>query len=314
MAKVSVIIPVYGVEKYIERCARNLFEQTLDDIEYLFIDDCTQDASIEILKRVLDEYPNRTQQVRIHRMAKNSGQAEVRKWGMQNATGEYIIHCDSDDWNELEQYEKMYRVAVMENADLVYCDFNRIIDGVPTIIRNNCIHDSKYEMIGSMLGGNSTPNNLWACLVKRNLLKNLIYPEGNQGEDKVIMIQLVYNSNKVSYVSEPLYNYVLNTNSITNSISVESLLKRSDGIKSNCDQIIRFLEEKGICQNYKSQIEEYKMRPKVILWPQRKNIKIRKQWDSLYPELSHRVLFNRFICSKNKIIFLIFEWGLWRLI
>ena len=81
MPKVSVIIPVYGVEKYIERCARSLFEQTLDDIEYLFIDDCTPDKSVDILKHVLEEYPQRKSQVVIHRMEKNSGQAAVRKWG-----------------------------------------------------------------------------------------------------------------------------------------------------------------------------------------------------------------------------------------
>ena len=107
MPKVSVIIPVYGVEKYIERCARSLFEQTLDDIEYLFIDDCTPDRSVEILKQVLDEYPHRKNQVIIHRMEKNSGQAAVRKWGMLNVAGEYVIHCDSDDWVDIYMYEAM---------------------------------------------------------------------------------------------------------------------------------------------------------------------------------------------------------------
>ncbi len=106
MPKVSVIIPVYGVEKYIERCARSLFEQTLDDIEYLFIDDCTPDKSIEMLKQVLEDYPHRKPQVVIHRMEQNSGQAAVRKWGMQNAIGDYVIHCDSDDWVELTMYEE----------------------------------------------------------------------------------------------------------------------------------------------------------------------------------------------------------------
>ena len=100
MPKVSVIVPVYGVEKYVERCARSLFEQTLDDIEYLFIDDCTPDKSIEILKKVLKDYPQRNNQVIIHRMESNSGQAAVRKWGMLNSTGDYVIHCDSVDDDE----------------------------------------------------------------------------------------------------------------------------------------------------------------------------------------------------------------------
>ena len=98
MPKVSVIIPVYGVEKYIEKCARSLFEQTLDDIEYLFVDDCTPDKSVDILKHILEEYPHRKSQVVIHRMEQNSGQAVVREWGVKNAKGDFIIHCDSDDW------------------------------------------------------------------------------------------------------------------------------------------------------------------------------------------------------------------------
>ena len=123
MPKVSVIIPVYGVENYIERCARSLFEQTLDDIEYLFIDDCTPDQSIKVLQQLLEEYPQRKHQVIIHRMEHNSGQAAVRKWGMQNATGEYVIHCDSDDWVDLDMYRAMYEKAKSDNSDFVVCDF-----------------------------------------------------------------------------------------------------------------------------------------------------------------------------------------------
>ena len=76
MPAVSVIVPVYKVEPYIARCARSLFGQTLKDIEYIFIDDCTPDRSIEVLREVLEEYPERKEQVRIFRMPENGGQAE----------------------------------------------------------------------------------------------------------------------------------------------------------------------------------------------------------------------------------------------
>ena len=87
MPKVSVIIPVYGVEKYIERCARSLFEQTLDDIEYIFVDDCSPDKSVFILERIIKEYSSRFldegKKVRIERMPKNCGLPAVRKYGIQ---------------------------------------------------------------------------------------------------------------------------------------------------------------------------------------------------------------------------------------
>lgn len=100
MIKVSVIIPVYNVEKYIEHCARSLMEQTLMDIEYIFVDDCTPDHSMEILQRVLTDYPERLESIRIIHHTQNSGLATVRNTGLQIAQGEYIIHCDSDDWVE----------------------------------------------------------------------------------------------------------------------------------------------------------------------------------------------------------------------
>ena len=123
-AKVSVCIPVYGVEKYIERCARSLFEQTMKDgIEFIFVNDCTKDKSIEILEQVLGEYPERKEQVKIIHHEKNKGLVAARKTGLAHATGDYIIHCDSDDWVDLNLYETMYNKAVEVNADVVCCPF-----------------------------------------------------------------------------------------------------------------------------------------------------------------------------------------------
>lgn len=110
--KVSVIIPVYGVERYIEQCARSLFSQTMrDGIEYIFVDDCSPDKSIEILEDILREYPHREPQVKIIRHTENQGIGGTRRTGVKNATGEYIIHCDSDDWVEPDMYEMLYGKA-----------------------------------------------------------------------------------------------------------------------------------------------------------------------------------------------------------
>ena len=122
--KVSVLVPVYGVEKYIERCARSLFEQTMKDgIEFIFTDDCTRDRSIEILEKVVEEYPERKSQVKIIHHEKNQGLVSARVTGLKEAVGEYVIHCDSDDWVEREMYEIMYRQAKDTDSDIVVCDF-----------------------------------------------------------------------------------------------------------------------------------------------------------------------------------------------
>ena len=120
MPEVSVCIPVYGVEKYIERCARSLFEQTMTDgIEFIFVNDCTTDKSIEILERILAEYPGRQAQTKIIHHATNKGLVAARNTGLAHATGDYIIHCDSDDWVDLNFYESLYKKAVETGADVV---------------------------------------------------------------------------------------------------------------------------------------------------------------------------------------------------
>ena len=104
--KVSVLVPVYGVEKYIERCARSLFEQTYSDLEYVFVNDCTPDQSIEILKKVMAEYPQRKNAVKIVNHAKNRGLAAARNTAYDNATGDFVTIVDSDDWLEWDALEK----------------------------------------------------------------------------------------------------------------------------------------------------------------------------------------------------------------
>ena len=131
-AKVSVVIPVYGVEKYIERCVRTLFGQTLDDMEFIFVNDCTPDCSIDLLCSVLEEFPQRKEQVRIINQPHNMGAAKAREVGIKAATGEYIIHCDSDDWVERDAYRKMYDCAKRHDYDIVIADYcehdgNRIL-------------------------------------------------------------------------------------------------------------------------------------------------------------------------------------------
>ena len=123
MNKVSVIIPIYKVRNFIERCACSLFEQTLQDIEYIFVDDASPDDSIDILKSCVERYPERASHVHILVHEHNQGLPAARNTGLPVATGEYIFHCDSDDFVEKDMLEIMYKVATEEDADMVYCDF-----------------------------------------------------------------------------------------------------------------------------------------------------------------------------------------------
>ena len=107
VVKISVIVPIYNVRLYIERCVRSLMEQTLENIEFIFVNDCTPDDSMDILHHVLKEYPKRRKQIKIIEHETNRGISAVRNTGLKNATGQYIIYCDSDDWVEKNMYPKI---------------------------------------------------------------------------------------------------------------------------------------------------------------------------------------------------------------
>lgn len=246
MPKVSVIVPVYGVEKYIERCARSLFEQTLEDLEYLFIDDCTPDKSIEILKNVLEDYPLRKKQVLIISHENNLGLPLARQSGLKVATGDYIIHCDSDDWVDVTMYEKMYKKAIEEDADVVCCDCKNTDGSNYTITKggsNTDVTECIYEMMHRKMWWS-----LCNKLFKRSLYgDNLRYPKDAMGEDMCICLQLMKHVKSIGYVNDVYYNYYTNPNSIVNVSTPEQCLNKYGQLTRNLKIIIESYKDR-ICE------------------------------------------------------------------
>lgn len=313
MPKVSIIIPVYGVEKYIERCARSLFEQTLDDIEYLFIDDCTPDKSVEILKHVLEEYPQRKNQVVIHRMEQNSGQAKVREWGMRNATGEYVIHCDSDDWVDIHMYEKMYKKSVSADYDIVVCDYYES-DGTSQIINKEYIPDKVEETMSSILL-KKTNSVLWNKLVKKSIYNNkIIYPIANNAEDYALLVQLAYHSKSFGYVNEPLYFYYYNTSSLTKVMTNENLINRFNQSMSNIGIVETFLRQNQSLTKYSDELDCIKVIEKEILISSSFNKTLYKKWIDAYKEIFPRILLNNKITLRRKLRFIGIKYRIYPLI
>lgn len=305
MAKVSVIVPVYGVEKYIERCARSLFEQTLDDIEYLFIDDCTQDKSIEILESILEEYPKRKAQVIFHRMPHNSGQAKVREWGICNATGDYVIHCDSDDWVDKEMYRLMYEKAKNEGADIVVCDYVQN-DGNGNTHRFIGCHeiDTMTFLINCFYQIDSWA--VWNKLCLRSLYTGIKYPIEAMGEDMVLTMQLLMNCKSVAYVSFPLYNYYINPESITKQPTIERCMRNYNQIKKNTGIIINLLSyENGNTMNLSFVIPYLKYNVMTMLLPLVGKRCYYNIWKNTYENFSKDFLLEKKIPLIYKIRYLL---------
>ena len=170
MYQLSVIIPVYNVEAYIERCATSLFEQTLSDVEFIFVNDNTPDASIEVLDGVSRKFPNRQSHIKVVTHKQNMGLAAARISGIKMAQGEYITFCDSDDWVEPEMYEKMLERIIHTNSDMVYSNY--YVEYQHRQIRSNLVQTSDIKAYCDMLLCGILPSFAWIRLYRKSLFMN----------------------------------------------------------------------------------------------------------------------------------------------
>lgn len=291
---ISVIVPVYGVEKYIERCARSLFEQTMQEgIEYLFVDDCSPDRSIEILEKVLAEYPHRERQTTILRLTENQGSAKARDMGMAIAKGEYIAYCDSDDRVDRDAYRMIIEKALAEDLDMVVFnyktqsgpnqEYSRRIKNIVSINTDNV-----FEFLLSAQIAESLCNKT----IKRDIYKKIqLFPASNIGEDFVITTQLCYYCNKIGYMNNVLYYYYYNNESQSHKPTESLAIKRSGDYRKNIDIVIEFLKEKGLYEKYKHRLSFFKLRCRNLLLPYM-NERNYRLWRATYPELDRWAYFS----------------------
>lgn len=233
---VTIIIPVYNVSTYIERCARSLYEQTYRYIEYIWINDATPDESIDILEKVIADYPSRQSQTRIITHDQNKGLPSARNTGLSYATGDYVFHCDSDDYVEKDMIRQFVHQAVDMDADIVYSDWYLTFAKSRRYMRQPA-HTEPVECIRSMLYG-SMRFNVWNKLVKRSLYtdNNIQFPDGNGMGEDMTMIKLFAYSRKVAYINKAYYHYMqINPRAFTKVFSEyhwEQLYRNVDDIKS----------------------------------------------------------------------------------
>lgn len=236
MIKVSIIVPIYGVEKYIEKCARSILEQTYTNLEIIFVDDCTPDNSINVLRSTLEEYPTMKDKTQILAYPKNKGLAGARKYGLEHATGDFVLQIDSDDYIDIHMVEAMVAEVDKTNAEIVICDMKLIgyhvtySTAAPSLEPFSCL---RQVLMGEVHG--SVANKL----IRKDLyVKHDIWPiEGlNMREDLSVMYRLLYFAKKLAYINQPFYNYVLHEGSI-------SSLRMSEKQQKNAQDLIVNMNE-----------------------------------------------------------------------
>lgn len=217
MCLVSIIVPVYNVEKYIDKCLNTLVNQTIEDIEIIIVNDGSRDNS----QGIIDKYKKLYNDKIISVKKENGGLSDARNYGLKHANGKYVGFVDPDDWVEFDMYEKLCSVADRVEADIVISDF--IFEPDNKIIRTNL---EKHKVLNLK----SNPNLLLiepsVCnkLFRRKLFSenNISFPVGLLHEDRFTIAKLYFYSKAVYYCGEGYYHYLKQReNSITTSVNMK---------------------------------------------------------------------------------------------
>ena len=235
-------MPVYNVEKYIDKCLDSLVNQTLKDIEIIVVNDGSPDNSQEIIDRYVKKYPKKVKSY----IKENGGQGSARNFGLTVASGEYIGYVDSDDYVELDMYDKLYNKAIKNDLDIAICgSYNVYESGERKIELDREIFKDKKKnaFFGRMA--------VWNKIYKRELLldSGLTFRSKLWYEDLDFTIQMLAKAKKVGYVNRPFYNYLIREGSTMNNSNVDrnlELLLAFDAIIKNKElekysSIIEFL-------------------------------------------------------------------------
>ena len=207
--KISILVPIYGVEKYISQCARTLFEQTYNDIEYIFVDDSSPDKSVTVLQQVLTNYPQRQNQVNIIHHEHNKGLGAARKTAFEAATGDFIMNVDSDDYLSLDAAEKLVAKQQETRADIVSSSYTSLFEN-GTMVLHQEPQFNKDGCLKLMLIQNTLLPHIWARLIRRNLYieHGISSVEGiNMAEDLALTPRLIHAAKSISYIEDTTYYY-----------------------------------------------------------------------------------------------------------
>ena len=241
--KISIIVPIYNVEKQLDKCVSSLIKQNSDkiQIQIILVNDGSTDNSGNIAKEYTSKYPDEI----LYLEKENGGLSDARNYGIPYATGEYIAFLDSDDYAELDTYEKMYNKAKEDDSDLVECDF---IWEYPDRkkVDTGKIYNNKKEML------TYARVVAWNKLIKRSLIEEhkMEFPKGLRYEDVEFFYKMVPYYNKVSFVKEPLIHYIQRSSSISNTQN-----ERTKEIFTIMDNVIKYYKENNLYEEYKTELE-----------------------------------------------------------
>lgn len=243
---ISIIVPIYKVEKYLDKCVESLVNQTYTNLEIILVDDGSPDCCPEMC----DKWAEKDSRIKvIHKP--NGGLSDARNAGMKVANGEFVLFVDSDDWIERNMIEVLYNEIVHSDSDIVACGIRMVWDdGSPDkILTEACgkrVFNSKEEAMTSLMQEMCILQTVWNKLYKRKNIENILFPVGKINEDEFWTWKAIASSNKVVYIDVPLYNYLQRSGSIMRNSNfnplyvIEAKLERKEYIKTNIPALYGF--------------------------------------------------------------------------
>lgn len=191
--KLSVIVPVYNAEKYLQKCLDSLVAQTIDDYELILINDGSKDGSWDIVQSYVNQYPELIRAVSVE----NGGQGRARNIGIEMARGDYLGFTDSDDWVSADMFQSLYAAAVQADADMAVCDTVQCFDDGREVYLPMSQFDEPVSITTAV----------WNKLFKRSAVENLRFPEGLWYEDAEYVIKAALGCKSIARVNKGLYFY-----------------------------------------------------------------------------------------------------------
>ena len=239
--KVSVIVPVYNVEKYLDKCLNSLVNQTLEEIEIIVVNDGSKDNSQQIIDDYAFKYPAKVKPL----FKENGGLSDARNYGMPYATGEYIGFIDSDDFVDTDMYEVMYKEAKAGDYQIVECNLHHTFNDYEDTEIGEHITDKKRLI----MDGRSV---VWNKIYKRDWLMNtgVTFHKGIIYEDVEFFVKLVPYMDRYANVEPAFVHYVQRNSSINNKSSLKTL-----DILTVLGELKNYYEEKGFYDEYRDALE-----------------------------------------------------------
>ena len=296
--KVSVIAPVYGVENFIGRCVESLMNQTLDSIEYIFVDDATPDKSVDILKSIVDKYPTRKDFVKIIKHPENKGLPAARNTGLNEAKGEYIYHCDSDDFLEPLMLELLYDKAKAGGCDYVWSNWFLTFESNSRHMHQPSATSPRNALEIALAGG--MKYNVWNKLVKHSLYEEsgILFPEGRSMGEDMTMIRLLAKARKTANVEKPLYHYIRTNSGAMTQIYSDNHLAQ---LKLNTDETIDYIRCNVSDDNIEREIDWFKLNTKLPFLFTGRSQDFRR-WKEWYPEANRNIMSNSLQSIRTRLL------------